>query len=328
MTKKYKWGILGAGKIAEKFATAIEYTEGAELYAIASRDKQKGQDFAVRHGVSVVFNDYESLAMDANVDVIYVATPHAFHCEHSILCLQNGKAVVCEKPMALSYSQVVKMIGAAREHNVFFMEGMWSRFMPSIHKTLELIKQDVIGDVQYVRADFGFNAPADENNRLYNLKLGGGSLLDVGVYPLFLATLLLGEPVSIHSASKLTKTGADEYCNAILKYNNNRSASIFSSITMNSEKHAEIIGTKGKIILQSPWYKATEMLVILNDGDQQSFSMPHGSNGFEHEIMHVMDCLDKSYKESPLMPHDFTLTMSRTMDIILHQMGVVYEIES
>jgi predicted dehydrogenase len=324
MEKKYKWGILGAGKIAEKFATAIEYTDGAELYAIASRDKQKGQGFAVRHGVSVIFNDYESLAAYKNVDVIYVATPHAFHCEHTILCMQNNKAVVCEKPMALSYSQVVKMISAASEYNTFLMEGMWSRFMPSIHKTLELIRQDVIGDVQYVRADFGFSAPADENNRLYNLKLGGGSLLDVGIYPLFLATLLLGEATSIHSASKLTKTGADEYCNAILKYSGSRSASIFSSITMNSEKDAEIIGTKGKIILKSPWYKATEMIVLLNDGDRQSFSMPHESNGFEHEIMHVMDCLDKGYKESPLMPLDFTLTMSRTMDIILHQMGVSY----
>jgi predicted dehydrogenase len=324
MGKIYKWGILGAGKIAEKFATAIEYTEGAELYAVASRDKQKGQDFAVRHGVSVIFNDYESLAMDANVDVIYVATPHAFHCEHSIFCMQNNKAVVCEKPMALNYSQVVKMIRTASEYNVFLMEGMWSRFMPSIHKALELIKQGVIGDVQYVRSDFGFNAPADENNRLYNLKLGGGSLLDVGVYPLFLATLLMGEPTSIHSASKLTKTGADEYCNAILKYSGDRSASIFSSITMNTEKHAEIIGTKGKIILKSPWYKTTEMLVLLNDGDRQSFSMPHGSNGFEHEIQHVKDCLDKGYKESPLLPLDFTLTMSRTMDIILHQMGVIY----
>lgn len=328
MKKTYKWGILGAGKIAEKFATAIAYAPGAELYAIASRDKKKGQDFATRHSVSVVFNDYESLAMDPKVDVIYIATPHAFHCEHSILCLENNKAVVCEKPMALSYAQVVKMIGAAREHNVFFMEGMWSRFMPTIHKTLELIKQDVIGEVQYVRAAFGFNAPADENNRLYNLKLGGGSLLDVGIYPLFLATLLFGEPVSIHSASKLTKTGADEYCNALLKYDGGRSASIFSAITMDTEKDAEIIGSKGKIILQSPWYKATEMLVKLNDGDNQSFSMPHGSNGFEHEIAHVMDCLDKGYKESPLMPLDFTSIMSRTMDIILHQMGVVYEVEN
>jgi predicted dehydrogenase len=328
MKKTYKWGILGAGKIAEKFATAIAYTPGAELYAIASRDKKKGQDFATRHSVSAVFNDYESLAMDTEVDVIYIATPHAFHCEHSILCLENNKPVVCEKPMALSYAQLVKMIGAAREHNVFFMEGMWSRFMPTTHKTLELIKQDVIGDVQYVRAAFGFNAPADENNRLYNLKLGGGSLLDVGIYPLFLATLLLGEPASIHTASKLTRTGADEYCNALLKYSGDRSASIFSSITMDTEKDAEIIGSKGKIILQTPWYKATEMLVLLNDGDKQSFSMPHGSNGFEHEIAHVMDCLDKGYKESPLLPFDFTSMMSRTMDIILHQMGVVYEIEN
>ncbi len=318
------WGILGAGKIAEKFATAMAVTDGTRLYAVASKDKDKGLSFATRHTAQVVYNDYEKLVADPNVDVIYIATPHAFHCEQAILCLQNKKAVVCEKPMALSYAEVVKMMNAARENNVFLMEGMWTRFMPSIIKTTELIAQDVIGPVQYVHADFGFYAPFDYNNRLYNLKLGGGSLLDVGVYSLFLATLILGEPATIHCASQLATTGADEYCNALLKYNNGKSASIFSAITMNSEKNAEIIGTKGKIILQTPWHKATNVLLMLNDGDKQSFQFPHKSNGFEHEIAHVVECLNNGYKTSPLMPLELTSSISKTMDILLHQMGVVY----
>jgi predicted dehydrogenase len=203
MNRPYRWGILGAGRIAEKFASAIDYTEGSEVYAVASRDAHKAKTFAEKHGASRVYDEYLKLAKDPEVDVIYIATPHAFHKEQAILCLNHKKPVISEKPMALNYQQVKEIVDAAKINNSFLMEGMWSRFMPSINRVLELVNEDVIGPVTFIRADFGFQAPYEPHGRLFDLKLGGGSLLDVGIYPLFLTTLLLGSPTKIQSMAIL-----------------------------------------------------------------------------------------------------------------------------
>lgn len=320
----YRWGIIGAGNIAAKFASALRYTEGAEVFAVASRDSGKGNAFAEKFGASHIYTDYAQLAADEEVDVIYIATPHAFHCEQALMCLDRHKPVLCEKPMALNYNQVSRMAAAAKSSNTFLMEGMWSRFMPSINKVLELIKSDVIGNMQCVRADFGFAAPYNPQGRLYNLQLGGGALLDVGIYPLFLTHLLLGQPSLIQSMGKLADTGADEYCSMQFQYPGGQTASIFSSITIKTGLTADIIGTKGRVHLSCPWYKATEMTVILHTDERQSFSFPYEHNGFEYEIREVMRCLDQGLTESPLMPLDFSLQMAATLDTVMQQCGIVY----
>jgi predicted dehydrogenase len=323
--KNIQWGILGAGKIAAKFASAINFVEGADLYAVASRDLDKAKAFASEHQTPVVYANYASLAADPNVDIIYIATPHAFHCEQALLCLEAKKPVLCEKPMALNEKQVKQMIKAASTNHTFLMEGMWSRFMPAINKVQELISNDVIGKVQYVRADFGFAAPYDVNGRLYNLKLGGGSLLDVGIYPLFLTVLLFGEPASIQSVGRLAATGADEYCNMIFQYPGGETASIFSSITTRTSLTAEIAGRKGRIYMHNPWYRTNAITLEITDGETTAFTFPHEHNGFEYEIRHVMQCLQSGLKESPLLPFEFSLILSRTMDKIRKQVGVAYE---
>ena len=324
MNKTYRWGILGAGKIAEKFASALNYTEGAEVYAVASQDVEKAERFAKKFGAIRSYGSYASLAEDPDVDIIYIATPHAFHCEQALLCLQQNKPVLCEKPMALSVDQVQQMIDAARSHNTFLMEGMWSRFMPSINKTLELIQQDVIGPVQYIQADFGIQAPFDPNGRMFDLKLGGGSLLDVGVYPLFLTTLLLGEPALIQSVGKLSVTGADEYCSIQLQYPGGQIANIYSSITIRTSLKAEIAGPKGRIILPNPFYRSTSVSTELNSGETQSFPFPYDHNGFEYEIRAVMQCLDEGAVECALMPHSMSLQIAGIMDTVREQCGIVY----
>jgi predicted dehydrogenase len=323
MSKTYRWGILGAGKIAAKFASAINFTAGAELYAVASRDQENADVFKAAHKAAVAYNDYQALARDPMVDVIYIATPHAFHCDQAIMCLENGKPVLCEKPMALDRIEVTRMINASKENDCFLMEGMWSRFMPAINKVLE-VKDELLGHLRYVRADFGFQAPYDPESRLFNTRLGGGSLLDVGIYPLFLTVLLFGEPETIQALGKLSGTGVDEYCNIQFQYAGGETASIFSSITIKTSLTAELAGTKGRIYMHNPWYRTNAITIEPNEGETRQLSFPHEHNGFEYQVRHVMDCLDKGLKESPLLPLDFSLTMSRIMDKVREQVGVIY----
>jgi predicted dehydrogenase len=324
MTKTIRWGILGAGKIAEKFAAAINYTEGAELHAVASREPEKGRAFAAAYNAAHHYTSYEVLAADDDVDIIYIATPHAFHCEQALLCMRHGKAVLCEKPMALKQADVLKMATEARKRQVFLMEGMWSRFMPSINKAKQLIDAGAIGEVRSISADFGFKAPYDVKGRLYNRALGGGSLLDVGIYPVFLTSLLLGEPSDIQTVARKAATGVDEYCNVVMQYAGGQTAHFFSAINVQTGLRAEITGTEGRIILPKPWYKAEQLVLELNNGTTSEFSYPRRCNGFEYEIQEVMECLGKGFTECPAMPLDFSLLMSAITDVIAEQAGVAY----
>jgi predicted dehydrogenase len=322
--KQVKWGIIGPGKIANKFAMALTLVEGASLGAVASRDAGRAREFAAVHGATRWYESYEQLAADPALDAVYVATPHGFHEEHALLCLRRGKAVLCEKPMALFSGQVRAMVDAAREKHVFLMEAMWSRFLPIMEKTLELIREGCIGEIRYVRADFGFPAPFNPEGRLYNLRLGGGSLLDIGVYPLFLCLQLLGEPDSIRAAGHLAPTGSDETCHAILQYRDGRSAVISSTLACPTSITAEIGGTEGMILLPSPWYKNDNLVWKRTGSAEQAFRFEPVVNGFEYQIREVVRCLEEGLIESPSMPHAFSLTMSKVMDAIRDQLGVRY----
>ena len=325
MKKNYRWGIIGAGKIAEKFCTAICFTEGSEVYAVASREEEKAKEYAAKFSATTFYTDYLSLMKDDNVDIIYIATPHAFHYKQTMLCLQHNKPVLCEKPMSLTYQQTAEMIALATKNKLFFMEGMWTACMPFMDKIKSLIAEDVIGEPQYVSADFGFNVPVDPASRLFDKALGGGSVLDIGIYPISLATLFLGEPETINTTAKLTATGVDAYASISLQYAGKQAAHLLSSIEFNTSIEALIIGTKGRIKIEEPWFKATDFSVILNDGTTERFSMPHLCNGFEHEVKEVMHCLDNGLLQSNKWPHQLTLSISKIMEQVLEQAGVVYE---
>jgi len=321
--KQINFGILGPGRIAYRFAEAFAAVPEARIVAVASREKERAQKFATQFDVPRVCSSYESLIGDPEVDVIYIATPHTFHCEHTLQCLKGGKAVVCEKPLAINARQVRQMMGQARASNVFFMEGMWSRFFPAIHHVVEEVAKGKIGEITLVKSDFGFNSAVDLNGRLYSRSLGGGAHLDVGVYPQFLALLLLGRPKSILSSSELSSTGVDTTTQATFKYEH-ATAEVYSSIVNDTPKVAEIRGTSGTIEMNSPWYKTNETVTRLNTGTVIRNSFPIQSTGFEYEIREVVSCLGKGKVESDLMPHAFSLMMAEVSDEIKRQGNIGY----
>ncbi len=327
MTRIWNVGILGPGKIANRFADSFKHVPEAKVYAIASRDENKAKEFAAAHNVEKYYTSYEQLVKDPAVDLIYIATPHPFHYEQSLLCLNHGKAVLCEKPLALNLRQATEIVAAAKKTKTFFMEGMWSRFFPTIHKTIDLLKSGAIGEIKSLHADFGFSGPVNLEGRLYNMALGGGAQLDVGVYPMFFALLVLGKPDEIKAFSQLASTGADTTTQALFKYKSGAIAHILSSIVADSPKDAHIMGTLGRITVQTPWHKSEKVTLRLNSGETTEFAFPHSGNGFEFQLQHVVRCLEAGETESDEMPHSLSLMMAEVSDEIRRQGGVKYAVD-
>lgn len=325
--KTWNFGILGPGKIARRFADAFQYVPNARVHAVASRDGDKAGEFAQAVGAVKSYSSYEGMAKDPDVDIIYIATPHPFHHPQTMLCLGHHKPVLCEKPLALNLKQVKEMTDLARRNNTFLMEGMWTRFFPAMKKVLELIESGAIGEVKFVQGDFGFAAPVNPDGRVYNLELGGGAQLDVGVYPLFQALLILGKPDQVKSFSHLTETGADASTCTLLYYKNGTMADIFSSVVTDSPKEGHIMGTKGRIRMHSPWYKTQKISLHLNSGEVTEFPFPHSGNGFEFQIAEVVRCLEDKKTECELMPHAMSLMLAEVADEIRRQGGVKYSVD-
>ena len=324
--RKYKWGILAPGNIANSFARGLAELPNAELYAVGSRDLGRARAFADKYGFKKAYGNYAELAADPDVDAIYVSTPHPQHAEAAITCLSAKKAVICEKPFAANAVQASQMIDCARENGVFLMEAMWTRFIPSICKVRELIEGGAIGKVQYVYADFGFRAPVNIESRLFNPKAAGGSLLDVGIYDLsFCSMVMKTAPDRVQSHMVIGETGVDESAAMLLGYKDGRNAMLFSAIRVNTAQDAAIYGEDGHIKLPGWWHSDT---VILNNKDgEQVFKLPFSSSGFQYEATEVMSCLDKGLPESPVMPLDETLAIHKTMDQIRRDNNLRYPFE-
>ena len=324
MSKKFNWGIIGLGQIAESFADDLKLLPEARLFAVASRNQQKADLFAEKYDAPYAYGCYEDIVKNKELDIIYIATPHSLHCENTIMCLESKIAVLCEKPLAINSVEVKKMITCSKENNTFLMEAMWTRFLPSIEKLLELIEQKVIGNTQLIRADFGIKAPKDMNNRLFNINLGGGSLLDVGIYPVFLSLLILGMPSFIEAVASICPTGADENCGITLKNNKGQIASLFSSIVARTGIEAEIIGDDGRILLHSEFYRPTMLSIIRQDGSIETIEPQCTGNGFTYEAAEVMNCLKKGTIESKKMSHSVSLQLMEVLDKIRKKSGIHY----
>jgi predicted dehydrogenase len=249
--KTIKWGILACGRIAKKFASDLKYVNGAELVAVASRDLEKAKAFAAEFPAKYVVGSYEELVELEDVDVIYVASPHSHHYEHTLLCLNHGKAVLCEKAFAINAKQAEEMIVLARSKKVFLMEALWSRFLPHYLKVKTLIEEGKLGQIRGVLANFGFKPADPVPQRLFDPALGGGALLDIGIYPVFLAQSILGVPDEIIAHMNPAPTGVDEQCAIQFKFRDGRSASLFSTLASNLETDADIFGSSGRIRLTS-----------------------------------------------------------------------------
>ncbi|HEX7901007.1 MAG TPA: Gfo/Idh/MocA family oxidoreductase [Planctomycetota bacterium] len=316
--KKLRWGILGTGRIAGTFAEALAVLPEMELAAVGSRSAGSAKEFAAKHKVPRAHESYEALAKD-DVDAVYVATPHPCHRENAILCLRAGKAVLVEKPFAMNEREAREMVDVARKERRFLMEAMWTHFLPAIVRAEALVKKGAIGELLMVQADFGFRAPFDPKGRLFDPALGGGSLLDVGVYPVSLATRLLGEPAKIQSAAVLGKTGVDEQASMILEYAGGAQAVLSSAIRCETGHAAVLSGTEGRIRIEAPFWKSQKLMV-----KEEAVDLPFRGNGYTHQALEVARCLVEGELESPRMSHAFSLSVMRTLDALRRPWGLRY----
>lgn len=327
MTKTINWGILGPGNIAHQFARGLNVLDDAKLIAVGSRSIERAAEFADEFDIPHKYGSYVELANDQDVDAIYVATLHPFHKENTILCLEAGKAVLCEKPFAINAQQVQEMIKTARQSGKFLMEAMWTRFFPVMVKVRKWLAESVIGEVRMLTADFGFRAGWNAEGRALNPNLAGGGLLDVGVYTISMASMVFGgSPKKISSMAHLGKTGIDEQAAMLLGYDAGQLAVLFCAVRTNTPQNARILGTDGSIYIPNFWHP-NSMTLNASGKDAEQIEIPFDGNGYNYEAAEVMRCLREGKVESDIMPLDESLSIIKTMDEIREQWGLKYPME-
>jgi len=325
MSKTYNWAILGCGKIARKFATDLKLCPNARLYAASSRSMENAQTFATELGFEKAYGSYEEMVNDPEVDVVYIASPHSHHFEHALLCLNHQKAVLCEKAFAINSHEVGLMIEAARRNNTFLMEAFWTRFQPSFLKVLEIIHSGELGALKMVRSDFAFNAEYNPEKRLYNVDLGGGSLLDIGIYPIFMSLAALGKPSEIKTLAHFCPTGAEESIMMSFSYPGGEIASLVSSFASYSSTQTEFSFENGFIRLNRRFFTPTSLTYWKNWEEEKTITFEKGAGfGYELEATHVMECLDAGKTESEWMPLSFSSDLMKIMDWVRKDAGIVF----
>lgn len=327
MDDKIRWGILSTGWIANKFAEGLSVLPDAEIVAVGSRAQETADEFGDRFDVDHRHASYKALAEDPDVDVVYIGTPHSLHRESSVLCLEAGKAVLCEKPFAINAVEAQEVIALARHKRLFLMEAMWTRFLPIIVKVRELLAAGAIGEVHMLHADFGFRAEFDPQGRLFNPELGGGALLDVGIYSVSLASMIFGPPARIVSLAHLGQTGVDERAAVILGYDTGQLAVLSTAVRTDTPTEAVLMGSGGHIRIHAPWWHGTALTLSVEGREDEVISLPYEGNGYNIEAAAVMHCLRKGKLESDVMPLDETLAIMQTLDAIRAQWGLKYPME-
>ncbi|MCL7961174.1 MAG: Gfo/Idh/MocA family oxidoreductase, partial [marine benthic group bacterium] len=311
-----RWGILGPGAISRKFATDLRLAAGAETVAVGSRDRDRAADFAAEFGIPHAHGSYESLVGNPRVDAIYVGTPHAFHAEHALLCLRHGKHVLCEKSLALNAGQAERMARAARENDLLLMEAMWTRFLPAVVRLRQLLAEGVIGEPRLFMADFGFRTEFDPTSRLFAPALGGGTLLDLGVYPVSFASMLFGAPTEIGGLASLGRSRVDEEATIDLRHGGGELATAALSFRVDTPREGVVLGTGGRIRLHRPWWGATRLSIHRADGAEEILDFPLRGYGYEYEAEEFMTLIREGRRDSAIMPLQESLAIMRTMDAL------------
>ena len=326
MANSVGWGIIGLGNIAQKFARDLSLVHDAALMGVASRSLVKAKAFKEEFKVPYAFDSYEALLDCDEVEVVYIALPHSEHLEWSLKAMEKGKHVLCEKPAGMDRDQVKRMIGASRENKVFFMEALWSRFIPSIQEIKKSADAGEIGEIVYLHADFAFSGlDRDPGGRLLNPALGGGSLLDIGIYPVFLAYLILGIPEKIEANAKFLESGTEVQIAVTFTYPGAH-ALLFSGLGNTSPMSATISGTEGTFVIHPRWHE-TEGFSLLAEGKTEEFEFPKVGKGYTYEIEEVHRCLAEHRLESPLWSHKNSMDLITLLDRIREIAGIHFPFE-
>lgn len=322
--KQIRWGILAPGHIASKFASDLATVKDAQLYAVASRSLDKALAFKKAHQAKVAYGNYIDLINDPKVDAVYIATPHAFHKIYTIDCLRKKKAVLCEKPLALNSADVAQMVQVARQEDVLLMEALWTCFLPHFKEVLSFLSTGEYGEVISVEADFGFAPEFNASSRLFDKQLGGGSLLDIGIYPIILALSVLGVPDHIEAQAQFFETAVDSDCRMEFQYKQGKSAQLYSTLLEKTPTQGIIECEKGKIIMHPSFHKPTTVSFIDHNGKETLKDFGVNTLGYNFEISHFNELLRRGKTESPIASFDFSKNLMETMDKVKEIIGLSY----
>ena len=322
-TRKIRWGIIGLGKIAHKFAQDLLTIDDVELYAVASRSQEKADDFAKTYSAKKAYGNYDSLVKDTKVDAVYIATPHSYHKDNSQLCLKNGIAVLCEKPFAMNSDEVNEMIDCAKANNVLLMEALWTYFLPHYRYVLDIINKKKYGDFLKLEADFGFKPEYDASSRLFEKSLGGGSLLDIGIYPIFAALSTLGVPKSLEAEATFFNNIVDSSCNMTFQYPNDVEAILKSTLLEETPTEAIFHCEKGMIKINSQFH-APSAVSITTNGKEETIDFGYSTIGYNFEVNHFNKLLRQGKTESDIMTFSFSKKLIKTLDTVRQLIGLKY----
>jgi len=324
MVRKYKWGILAPGKMSAKFTRGLQLLDNAELFAVGSRDEERAKKFAGEFGFKKYYGSYEELAADKDVDVIYIASPHSHHYEHVMLCLRHRKAVICEKAFAMNSREAEEMVSEAKKQKVFLMEALWPPFQPMYIKTKEVIDSGIAGRIIHLYARFGFQAPYDPSDRKFNLDLGGGSLLDIGIYAVIDALWFIGVPDEITAVASFAGTGSEDSISIIFRYKDGRMATLYSSFRTAAGIGCDLLCEKGNVIFSRSRDMSQCLTVALNGEEKREYSLLPDGMGYQFEASEVMKCLENGKYESEIVPLSFSINLMKTLDRIREAAGIAF----
>ncbi len=331
MKESFNWALVGTGGISNKFLSGLRSVAGAKAYAAVSRSMETARSWAVENGIEKAYADYDEMLADPAVDIVYIGTPHPTHKDYTVQALKAKKAVLCEKPFCMNEGEAREMIQAARDNKVFLMEAMWTRFVPPLRRVKQWLDEGRIGEVQTIQANFGYAAAREPEKRLLNPALGGGALLDTGIYPLALASFVFGgaAPVSVQANLHIGETGVDETTSALLDYGDGRLASILCSLRTTLVSDGWIYGTKGFIrIPHFVWAHEAELTVFGAERENIRYEPDFGANnGYGFEAAAVMDCVRQGKTECDIMSLDESFMLMRIMDEIRVQGKLRYPCE-
>lgn len=326
MARPINWGVISTGNIANTFAETIAAMDDGKIVAVGSRTQTAASEFGMKHGITRRYANYAAVANDPDVEVVYVATPHVFHADNVRMCLEAGKHVLCEKPFTINAAEAEEIVALAREKNLFLMEAMWTRFLPAIATLRAWVADGRIGQPMALHANFVDNLPFDPEHRLFKRELGGGALLDVGVYVLSFAVMLFGIPDQVESTVRMGPSGVDAFNTLYLRYDDGRSALLTSGQQVKAINDARIVGTDGMIEVPEPFFVAEKLVHYSQSGQPtaQEFPLEVAGLGFTYEIREVHERIRAGETQSPILPLDESIAIMRLMDTIREPWGLRY----